>query len=530
MIEKVFGKRIWHPWVFAIYYVLFPYIINFQHLLVSSIIKPLVVVVVLTIAVHLFILYIAKDKFFAAILTSLLLILFFSYPPIYTISQLISAGIQKGVISFSQTLNISIVWILLSVLATILLLVILKKKSEKSIRYLTIALNAASVLLIVIIGGYLISKISQTRSSAGFAAAWQAKISSNTPTPKAGVTSKPDIYLIVLDAYASKEVLQDIYGYDNSRFEDELTRLGFQIIPNGRTNYNQTRTSFSSLLNMQYLDDVAQDIGDDAIDAHPLIYMIQNNLVTNRLRKEGYTVINFPSGYEYTESIQADYQIKNGVYLDNFWQTLLWNSVAYPFIHQKLYDWHRQNITGTMARLADLDGYSSPKFVIAHIFAPHPPFVFDKDGNTLTPDYPFTAIDADTLIQSTSEEYYRTHYPAQLEYVSGRILQTVKHILSDSSNPPIIILAGDHGPGLTLSLTNVAGTNQYERIHILNALYLPGVNADTISDDHTHVNTFRLIFNEYFGDDLPMLENRSYVSSYDQPYRFDDVTEEVRDR
>ncbi len=154
--------------------------------------------------------------------------------------------------------------------------------------------------------------------------------------------------MIVLDGYGSSEVLDQIYQYDNSRFEGELTKLGFHIVPNGKTNYNQTRTSFSSILNMQYLDDIAQEVGPETGDAHPLIYMIQQNLVVSRLRNEGYTILNFPSGYEYTESIAADHAIQPTVYLDNFMQTLIWNSTAYPFVHQKLFDWHRDNITNSM--------------------------------------------------------------------------------------------------------------------------------------------------------------------------------------
>jgi hypothetical protein len=528
MIEKVFGKHYAHPWIFAVYYVFFPFIINYQHLLIGAVVKPFLLVCLLTSVGFLLLWWMTREKDFAAILTSLLLILFFSYPPIYTLSQLISKTIGGGVISFPQSLQISIIWILLTVILTVWMLLLANKKAPQSLPYLTIALNAASVLLVLISALYLVTKIVQARSTAGFAAGWEQELTTEITAGETAAAPKPDIYLIVVDGYASKEVLADIYGYDNSAFENELTRLGFSIIPNGRTNYNQTRTSFSSLLNMQYLDEVAAEVGEETTDAHPLITMIQDNRVTRRLRQEGYNIINLPSGYEYTEGIQADVQLKPWMYLDNFSQTLLWNSILYPFIHSELYNLHRGNISYSINGLADVSkAYGTPKFVIAHIFAPHPPFVFDEKGNPLTPEYPFTAIDADTLIQSTSKEYYRSHYQSQLKYVSARVLLTVQAILKHSPNS-VIILQGDHGPGLTLSLTNVADTNQYERMHILDALYLPGVDASQLSAEHTPVNTFRLILNSYFGDNLPLLENRSFVSSYDHPYQFEDVTEAVR--
>ncbi len=523
MKTAVLEKYAWHPWVFAIYYVVFPYIINIQHLPIQSIVKPLFIILLGTSIFFLLLLLIFKKTDLAAIFTSITLILFFSYPPVFSIIQVIAllTGSNEGI--FEKTLQISKIWIFIPLLIIILGGITIPKKDPKFTRLLKIALNAASLLLLVINCCYAIIKINDLRSTRTFEKNWKTTIKEVTDQKIKLIQPQRDIYLIVLDAYGSRQVLQELYQFDNSHFENELIKLGFQIIPNGRTNYNQTRTSFSSMLNMQYLDEISSAVGGQTTDAHPLINMIQNNRVSALLHSAGYTIINFPSGYEYTEDIQADYQIKGEVYLDNFAQTLIWNSAAYPFLHRKLYDWHRENITSAIDGLADLSAYPSPKFVIAHIFAPHPPFVFDKDGNELIPNYQFTAIDADTLRNNTSTEYYKAQYTEQLEYISNSILQTIQDILDDSTTQPIIILCGDHGPAMTVSLTNVYGTEQYERVHILDALYLPGVAADQVLADHTPVNTFRIILNNYFGEDLPLLENRTYVSSYDTPYHFVEI-------
>jgi len=42
------------------------------------------------------------------------------------------------------------------------------------------------------------------------------------------------------------------------------------------------------------------------------------------------------------------------------------------------------------------------------------------------------------------------------------------------------------------------------------------------------VNTFRVIFNEYFGGSYEMLDDLSYMIESDTLYRFSDVTEIVR--
>ena len=207
MIEKVFGKNFAHPWIFAVYYVFFPFIINYQHLLIGAVLKPFLLVSLLASVGFLLFLWITKERFFAAILTSLLLILFFSYPPIYTLSQLISKAIRGGVISFPLTLQISIIWILLAVGLTVWMLLLANKKAPQSLPYLTIALNAASVLLVVISALYLVTKIVQARSTAGFAGRWEQKLTTEITAGEEKSSAKPDIYLIVLDGYASKEVL-----------------------------------------------------------------------------------------------------------------------------------------------------------------------------------------------------------------------------------------------------------------------------------------------------------------------------------
>ena len=65
--------------------------------------------------------------------------------------------------------------------------------------------------------------------------------------------SKPDIYLIVLDEYAGAKSLKDLFSFDNTEFEAQLTERGFHVLQNSRSNYNYTPFSMASMLNMHYL-------------------------------------------------------------------------------------------------------------------------------------------------------------------------------------------------------------------------------------------------------------------------------------
>ena len=94
-------------------------------------------------------------------------------------------------------------------------------------------------------------------------------------------------------------------------------------------------------------------------------------------------------------------------------------------------------------------------------------------------------------------------YINQVQYVKTEILPIIDEILAKSTQPPIIIIQGDHG--LTIG----------ERNDILNAIYLPTVSQKQLYSTMTPVNTFRVVFNAYFGTDYPLLNDISYFSPYE---------------
>lgn len=123
--------------------------------------------------------------------------------------------------------------------------------------------------------------------------------------------------------------------------------------------------------------------------------------------------------------------------------------------------------------------------------------------------------------------YYQDRYRQQMEFVDEKLLETIEGILSNSLNPPIIILQADHGPNM-FDETQMTEPCWIENYAILNAYYLPGIGSAFIQPDISPVNTFRFIFNTYFHTKLEILPNREFISSNEHFYQFDEMTNLIK--
>jgi hypothetical protein len=362
--------------------------------------------------------------------------------------------------------------------------------------------------------------------------------SDDDPTTREGVIGSthsarrghPDIYYIILDAYGRADVLEQFYGYDNAAFLGYLEQKGFYIATESRANYAYSRHSLASSLNATYLDDLARRVGTGASDFEPLVEMIRSNRVADTFRKQGYHFVVVESGYWPTEIKEADVYFRSGQSLNAF-ETALLSMTPIPVVLDAFlpserpfgYDVHRRRILYAFDRLATAPQLRGPVFVFAHILTPHQPFVFDERGRPVTPSTPYWL--GMTLKQRSNPDLYNEPYVRQLAFVNAKICETVDAILSASSEPPIIIIQADHGPGSTLDIEDPTNTNMRERMSILNAYYFPDGDYAELYPDITPVNTFRVILNTYFGAGLELLPDVSYFSVYGRPYEFINVTE-----
>lgn len=332
--------------------------------------------------------------------------------------------------------------------------------------------------------------------------------------------AQPDVYYIVLDGYGSESALKQFLSFDNSYFYNELKERGFYVAEESTSNYANTAPSLASSLNFQYLDGLPEAVGSNSNNYRPLREIIQNNQVMAFFDRSAYTTTALETGFSITEIKGADVYRTVQTGPNNFEAMLLTNSLSLLWTRDLTSYQYRNRITAVLEQVGRLADIPSPKFVFAHVMAAHPPFVYGVDGEVRSSA---AQVVTDTGGRNDFIEH-REAYQAQVRYINRFVLAMVDEILRGSPTEPVIVIQGDHGSGLYMNWQSAEETCFTERKSILNAYYFPGGKTEMLYPTITPVNSFRVIFNTYFGADLPLLEDRNYFSLFESPYQMIEVT------
>ncbi len=168
-----------------------------------------------------------------------------------------------------------------------------------------------------------------------------------------------------------------------------------------------------------------------------------------------------------------------------------------------------------LSQLAEVPAMPGPKFTFCHLVAPHPPFVFNREGQT------------DWGIDQTRRE----SYVDQVIYLNREVTRTIDAILAKSTVPPIIIVQSDHGPGFFPSKDASdpqAGCMQ-ERVPILNTFLVPESMCKSLYSTITPVNSFRLLLSTCFKFDRPPLPDRNFIIRQIHRLEYEEITDKVHD-
>lgn len=499
----------------AIYPTLFLWQANFNQIDWYVILRPLEFSLILTAIATLICIPIFRNARKTGAVAGLFLFFFLLYGHFYDLVQgrkLFGHLVGRHLIIFP-------LWGLLFLIGLFLIL-----RSKSNLASLTWGLNLIFGFLVLFnlvqIGYASLNKAQATANR--LAAPTSSQIASTT---QVSAQDTPDVYYILSDAYDRQDMLESDVNFDNSAFITQLKALGFTIPNCTYSNYNNTITSMTATLNMDYLDHLVApytELYDMSISTYNKMQSLTlNNKVMQIFRSMGYKIVTMKSVFPFIDfknsDVIFDVQSNSGatekIASSNFHYLFLRTTIArmvieeataspalfkhvpdslvrildpqYNRLDDAYMETYEQNIyqLDKLETVAEIPG---KKFVYAHLMATHPPFTFTRNGDI--------RLDMTTTDSNAA-------YVDQVIYADQRYLTIIKDILAQSKTPPIIILQGDHAYGWERK-----GINAFK---IINAYYLPGNGKDFIYPSITPVNTFRILLTHYFGQNFPVIPDQS---------------------
>lgn len=362
--------------------------------------------------------------------------------------------------------------------------------------------------------------------------------STNLPSKATNTTaqeSRPNVYYLVFDRYASQETLDQVYNFDNGDLMNYFASQGFVSRSEAYANYPFTQQSLSSTLSMDYLSDLEKRFKVDAgkfQTAFPYRTILRRPPVADIFRQNGYQYNQVSSWWDFTRiGIEADNNPAKSFRLRilglEFWLTDLQRDIFHrsafsPILQKGLtignitlvkYDQDRnprQNFhdqIDTLQTIAHNSGtQKQPQFTFAHILSPHDPYIFAADGS----DAPYNGDRTDQDL----DEFKK--YTNQLTYVNKRIQELIDTLRSQDPDA-VVIFQPDEGPypkqfrgKLTensyFDPKNLDDTSMRHKFGITAAYYMPNVDQDIVRQELTNsANVFPFVLNHYLGYDITYL-------------------------
>lgn len=503
-----------HPLLLAAFPVLFLFAENAaDQLVLNPLWLPLAASVAGALIVLLLAVVVTADWIRGGLVASVLIVLFFSFGHVwYAVADVISIRAY-----------LVIAYVLIGFVALLLI--------WRGGRWITGVARFANVAAIVLVA-FNVVRIAEFVTAGADSDGRAERSGSAAASLPDRETERPDVYYIVLDRYANGETLQRRYGFDNEPFLRELEGRGFAVARDSWSSYFRTAPSLLSTLSMEYLDgDVLREQDQHPPTLAPVHRALQQSLpVPATFKQLGYEYIHIGSWW-YPTSRNADADRIMSYEQHSEFGVALSMTTALTLLEPaepveagpetlSRPELARRHTLFAFDRLTETASRPGPTFVFAHLLVPHPPYAFRADGGMTT----------ETERQTTPSEQL---YIDQLRWTNSRVLELVDQLrgTSDGENA-IIILQADEGPYPDRFqreraefdwLDEATPDEVLEKHGILNAFHLPGVDADEagIHDRISPVNTFRIIFNEYFGAGLELLPDVVYLSpDYSRMYDF----------
>ena len=319
----------------------------------------------------------------------------------------------------------------------------------------------------------------------------------------------PDVYVLLLDGYPGSDVLQRVFGFDNTPFREGLDQRGLDVAQDSRSNYLWTYLTMMSMLHGDFVERIPalqQSRESPSTPVHPLARQVLNDNPTyDDFREAGYSVFATVNPMERYAMRDADVLLDEGR-LNDFELNLLIGTYVGDLVHALWpafgAEQHRLRSLDSLHALPQLSAETGPpRLVLAHVISPHHPVVWDAEGSPVNPSI-LDQFYGDTLMEhDVTREQFVDEYVGQLVHLNRLVLQTLDDLeasVEAAGRSAVIIVMSDHGSGVGIDPDRADEGDTDERTSNLFAASTPG-HADLFPDDITPVDVMRLLRDAYLG-------------------------------
>ena len=530
------NSKIFHPFLIAFFPIIAVYSVNIGLIQLEQFIFPTLIIVGGAFLFFLCLKYVLKNAKKAALIVTLAFIIFFSFGHVYNMLNQVSIGdIDLG----SNRILLPIFVISFGIGSFLIV------RTKRTLDNATSIVNTISVVFITVIIAMVGIEafgcdeclIQQTYSLGIFS----NQIMDSTlyfeehSFSVSESDSLPNVYYIILDGYPRNDVLKKHLDFDNSEFIDFLKQREFYVAENSYSNYSLSSTSIPATMNMNYINFLADELGEDSRSYDPLLGkdfgLYADNQVIKNFKSMGYKVAKIGSVPMYLHEMPlADLSLcyKSIHLMDNrLFDTVARTSMIGYFIERWSEDMQRQIILCAFEELPKISSYyEEPVFAWSHIMIPHFPLIFGADGEPVTPGESLLVMNNPHLFEGTDSSWnIKQQFLQQLQFANKKSIKLIDKIL-ENEKQSIIIIQSDHGSAFDVDLDDPTDDDVHQRLSNINAIYFPDEKPrEILMNDQTNVNTFRIVFNSYFGSDYDILEDKIYWNlSFKKPFWFKDVT------
>jgi hypothetical protein len=392
----------------------------------------------------------------------------------------LAVGIAVGIICFWATFSRHWWQAALLVVAWLVVVMVLRRLGRPLPFVPQVASTAATAFILV----FFLSGVVRAAFSA------EGPVAPVTATQTA---TGPNIYVVLMDGYPRRDTLMNDMGIDNGPFEAALAARGFDVYDDAHTDRRYTDLTLMSLLT-----GTTKGVPLDTAPASEVQFLIRKALSDATLPKQaeaaGYEwdVIDSPAGHV---TFSAGHHIQHGG-VNTFEDNMLAESALAPivktFLPYLLTDSLRDHFTGSVASLISLVDPNAHRLVLAHLFQPHLPFLWNADGTPTKvpffwPGVNIFAAQIETMGMSLAD--YSAAMKGDLATVNPKFLAMVDAIIAKDPGA-VIVLFSDHGSRYSLALKLT------EWYHSFLAARTPG-HPDLFAADPRPVNILRTLIPTY---------------------------------